>query len=333
MKLARSCRRIAPVLLVFGLLSVRPAHAVSKEMVQLQTQVQEIIDNLARLQQSNDQQMGVMKDLLQQTVDSVNKMAVTVNGLQLKVGNQGDAQAARNDQISGQVQSLNDSLDELKARMIRMEKAIGDVQSQQQSANAILGNLPGASGAPVPAGRGPGAPSPGSPLPAPAPDASSQPPSASTAAPGADTAAPVDAAPVATGPSVGDMYRTAYNDYMAGKYPLASSEFNDLIKAHPDDNLAGNAFFYLGEMDGRTAKPSAAVKSYDQVLERYPDNAKIPAAHLHKGEALIALKETEAGERELRALIQRFPNSPEAAQARTRLNSLRASTGSRGRLD
>ena len=329
MNLARSCRRFAPVLLVFALLSVRPAHAVSKEMVQLQTQVQEIIDNLARLQQSNDQQMGVMKDLLQQTVDSVNKMAVTVNGLQLKVGNQGDAQATRNDQISGQVQALNDSLDELKARMMRMEKSIGDIESQQQSANAILGNLPGASGAPVPAGRGAGAPPPSA-----APDAGSQPPAAANTAPGGDTASPTAAAaPVATGPTVGDMYRAAYNDYIAGKYPLASSEFGDLIKAHPDDNLAGNAFFYIGEMDGRNAKPSAAVKSYDQVLERYPDNAKIPAAHLHKGEALIALKETEAGERELRALIQRFPNSPEAAQARTRFNSLRASTGARGRLD
>ena len=120
------------------------------------------------------------------------------------------------------------------------------------------------------------------------------------------------------------MYRTAYNDYMAGKYPLASSEFADLIKAYPDNNLAGNAYFYIGEMDVRGTKPAAAIKNYDQVLERYPDNPKIPAAHLHKGEALLAMKETEAGMHELRALVQRFPNSPEAAQARTRLNAVSA---------
>ena len=331
MNLVRSCRRTAPVLLLFTFLSVRPAHAVSKDMVQLQTQVQELLDNLARLQQTNDQQMGVMKDLVQQTVDAVNKMAITVNGMQLKLQNQGDAQGTRNDQISGQVQALNDSLDELKARMMRMERSLGDIQSQQQSTNAILGNLPGANGAPA----GGSTPAPSSPVPAPAPNAAP----AASSAPGADTsapppsAAPAAAAPVATGPTVGDMYRTAYNDYMAGKYPLATSEFTDLIKAYPDDNLAGNAFFYVGEIDARGSKPSAAVKNYDQVLERYPDNAKIPAAHLHKGEALIALKQNEAGERELRALIQRFPNSPEAAQARTRLNGLRASTGTRGRLD
>ena len=43
-------------------------------MIQLQTQMQQVIDTLARLQQSNDQQMGVLKDLVQQDVDDVNKM-------------------------------------------------------------------------------------------------------------------------------------------------------------------------------------------------------------------------------------------------------------------
>ena len=120
---------------------------------------------------------------------------------------------------------------------------------------------------------------------------------------------------------------------MSGKYPLASSEFNEVIKAFPDDNLAGNAYFYLGEMNNHSAKTSAAVKDYDQVLERYPDNAKIPAAHLHKGEALIALKQTEAGQRELRALVQRFPNSPEAAQAKAKLSAPGVTAHTRGRLD
>lgn len=314
MNLVRHCRRFAPALVLLAALNARPAHAVSKEMVQLQTQVQELIDNVARLQQSNDQQAGVLKDLVQQTVDSVNKMSVVVNGMQLKMQNQSDAQGTRNDQMSGQVQALNDSLDELKARMGRMEKTLGDLQSQAQTTNAALSNLPGAGGGGVVATPRP-ATSPQGPAPA-------------------DTAtAPPSAPPIASGPSAGDLYKAAYGDYIAGKYPLASSEFNDLIKAYPDDNLSGNSYFYLGEISNKAQKPGAAVKDYDQVLERYPDNAKIPAAHLHKGEALIALKENAAGERELRALVQRFPNSPEAAQAKSKLNVLNGSNRSRGRLD
>src|ERR1700761_3584966 len=120
-----------------------PAHAVSKDMVQLQTQVQQLQDAIARLQQTSDERAGVLKDLVQQTADSVNKMAVVVNGMQLRMQNLQDASSQKNDQLSGQVQSLNDSLDELKARMTRMEKALGDVQASQQSTNALLGNMPG----------------------------------------------------------------------------------------------------------------------------------------------------------------------------------------------
>jgi TolA-binding protein len=137
-------------------------------------------------------------------------------------------------------------------------------------------------------------------------------------------AEPIPAPSAAAQPSAGDMYRGAYADYISARYPLATSEFNDLIKAYPDDNLSGNAYFYLGEMQMRTHKPSLAIKDYDAVLTRYVDNAKIPAAELHKAEALIDTHQNEAAERELHSLIQRFPVSPEASQARAKLNSLRA---------
>jgi tol-pal system protein YbgF len=284
-------------------------------MIQLQTQMQQLQDAIARLQQSNDERMGVLKDLVQQTADSVNKMSVEVNGMKLNLQNQQDALSTKNDQISGQVQSLNDSLDELKARMARMEKMLGDVQSQQQSANAILNNLP-QGGAPA-----------GQPSPQPS---GSTPPISQNPINGPAQGDPLPAGPAApitrsAGPASADMYRNAYNDYMAARYPLATTEFSDLVKAYPDDTLSGNANFYLGEISLRTQKPTSAVKYYDRLLERYPDNNKIPAAHLHKAEAMISMKQTEAGVRELRALIQRFPNSPEAAQARLKLSSLHTS--------
>jgi tol-pal system protein YbgF len=302
--------RFIAVTLLFAAFATPPAHAVSKEMIQLQTQIQQLQDAVARLQQSNDERMGAMKDLLLQTADSVNKMSVEMNGVKLGMQNQQEAVGAKSDQLSGQVQSLNDSLDELKARLGRMEKMLGDVQSQQQSANAILSNMPAGGG--------------GNAIPAPAPTTTApitRDPGGNNQpqGPASDQPAPSVAA---GGPAVGDMYRTAYSDYMSAKYPLATSEFNDLVKTYPDDNLSGNAYFYLGEIALRAQKPTLAVKNYDQLLERYPDNTKIPAAHLHKAEAMISMKQTEGGVRELRALIQRFPNSPESAQARQKLASL-----------
>jgi TolA-binding protein len=296
----RSMRRFAFALVLIASLPAFPAHAESKDMIQLQTQIQQLMDAVARLQQANDERMGVLKDLVQQTADSVNKMSVATDGMKLQLQNMQDASGAKSDQLSGQIQSLNDSLDELKARLARMEKSINGIEGQQQSTNAMLGNLPqpGVAAAPVAA------------LPA-----------TRSSAPSAPISGPLPA-PVA-GPSAGDMYRAAYGDYMGAKYPLATSEFSDLIKAYPDDNLSGNAYFYLGEIDMRSQKLTAAVKNYDQVLERYPDNNKIPAAHLHKAFALISMKQNDAGIRELRALIQRFPNSPEASQARSKLSAMR----------
>jgi TolA-binding protein len=277
-----------------------PARAESKDMIQLQTQIQQLQDAVARLQQSNDERMGVLKDLVQQTVDSVNKMSITMNGLQLGMQNQQEASGSKTEALSGQIQSLNDSLDELKARMVRMEKALNNIESQQQSTAAVLGNLPQAGGGAAVAPQ----------------DAQPQGPARQESGATLSTPAPQ------AGPSAGDMYRSAYADYMSAKYPLAAAEFGDLIKAYPDDNLSGNAYYYIGEIDVRTQKPTAAVKSYDQVLERYPDNAKIAAAHLHKAYALLSMKQNEKGIAELHALIQRFPNSPEASQARAKLSTL-----------
>jgi tol-pal system protein YbgF len=131
------------------------------------------------------------------------------------------------------------------------------------------------------------------------------------------------AAPAGAGaPPVDDLYKTALGDYMAAKYGLAASEFADVTKSYPDHALAGNAFYYQGEIDFCGARYAAAIKNYDRVIEQFPDNNKVAAAHLHKGQSLIQLKQNEAGVRELRALIQRFPNSPEAMQARSRLSGM-----------
>lgn len=307
---SRTLRLIAGTLL-FCAPAAPQAFGVSKEMIQLQTQVQALQDAIARLQQSNDERMGVLRDLVQQTADSVNRMSVAVNGLQLRMQNQQDALTAKSDQVSGQVQSLHDSVDEVKARLARMEKSLADVQNQQQSANAALANMPQAGAAS--AGAAPGT-SLGAPAPTPQPSGP-LPISGTRTSPGRTP-------PAAAGPSATDMYREAYSDYMAGKYGVASSEFDDLTKAYPDDNLSGNAYFYLGELAIRANKPSTAIDDYDHVLEHYPDNAKIPAAHLHKGEALLNSRRNDAGVAELRSLIQRFPSSPEAAQARSKLTAL-----------
>jgi tol-pal system protein YbgF len=201
----------------------------------------------------------------------------------------------------------------LKARLGRIEKSVGDVQSQQQSISAKLDSGGGAASGGAPMTTDSPAPASG---PA-APIVRNGKPSAAIPA----TAAP--ALPTApSAPPVEDLYRTAFSDFNGAKYTLASAEFNDVIKYYPDSNLAGNAYFYLGEIDYKAGRFSAAAKNYDKVAEQYPGNPKTAVSQLRKGESLLAMKQTDAGVRELRSLIQRYPNTQEANAARSKLNAL-----------
>jgi tol-pal system protein YbgF len=271
------------------LAAASPAFAVSKEMIQLQTQVQTLSDQVARLQQSTDQSMGVMKNLVEQSADSVNKMSVTVNSLQQRLSSESGENAQKLEQVSSQVQALHDSVDELKSRLAKVSKQLDDMQNSGQ--NLVAGQpAPGVGGA-VPAAN-------------------------STAAP-ASSAPPPDA-----------LYNNALRDYNAGKYDLSSQEFNDYLKYYGNTDLAGNAQFYLADIEYRQGNFDAAVKDYDKVLEQYPSGQKAAAAQLKKGYALLELGQRDAGVRELNSLIQRYPRSIEASQARDRLRRLGVASGS-----
>src|ERR1700761_6207177 len=106
----RTFVRLTTVALLGLPLNLPHAHAVSKEMVQLQTQVQQLQDMLQHLQQSNDERMGVLQHLVEQTADSVNRMSQTLNTLQQEVQAQ-NGQGGKVDQLSGQIQGVNDSVD------------------------------------------------------------------------------------------------------------------------------------------------------------------------------------------------------------------------------
>jgi TolA-binding protein len=307
--------------IAFTPLAATPAFAVSKEQVQLQTQIQQLQDAVARLQQSNDERMGVLKDLVQQSADSVNKMSVTIDGLQKQLQVQQGAENTKVDGVSGQVQALNDSVDELKARMARLEKLLKDIQGSQQSISAGIQSMPQQT-APLPSNptQSTVAPTADNPAPIPAPDEVKKPTKPSPVVRLAPP--PAQISPASSAPPADDLYKSAMGDYMAAKDALASSEFGDVIKNYPDNTLAGNSYYYVGEIDYRFGKYTAAARDYDKVIEQFPDSNKVPASHLHKGQALIQMKQNDAGVREFRALIQRFPNSPEAMQARSKLNAM-----------
>ena len=288
------------VSLLFGLAVLLPApraHAASREIIQLQTQVQALSDMLQALQRSNSEQLGVLQHLVEQSNENVNRMAQQMTALGAKVDAEG-----QNNPLSGQIQSLNDSVDELKTRLGRIDTTLSGLQGQLGNVNAPAAGSVGT--APAPAQTG-GTSVPLTPPPASAPSAG---PSASSINPQA--------------PPADQLFQSAVRDYNGAKYDLATSEFADVVKYYPQSPEAGNASFYLGEVAYRQQLYPAAIRNYDIVLEQYAGSPKAPTAQLRKGEAELASSQRDAGIRDLRALVQRYPASPESNQARSLLNGM-----------
>ncbi len=276
---------IAVIALLLGAAS-KSAQAASKEIIELQTQVQQLLDNVQRIQSTLDTRFGVLQNLAQQTADNATQMNAAVNSLQQKLAQQNEAMGGKLDTASGQVQALNDSVDELKSRLSKLDKSIQDLQTQLQNIQT-------------------------------------PPPAANTPAQTASGAAAIPSSNATTqAPPLKETLQAGVRDYNAAKYELASSEFQDVIHYYPMDDLSGTAQFYLGEIAYRQQKFDEAVKAYNAVLEAFTGNRNAPTAQLHKGLSLLKLNKKEAGVGELRSLIKRHPQTPEAAQARAKLSAM-----------
>ena len=267
---------IALAVLVLTLCLSLPASAGTKEqLIQLQTQVQALQDQMARMQQSFDERMGVMRNLVEQSTDSINRLNNSLSSFDKGVRTQITDSGGKVDQLSTQVQSLQDSVDELKTRLAKVSKQLEDMQAAQQNMTAP------AMGAPA-------------------------------------------GTPQSQAPPADVLYNNALRDYNAAKYELAQQQFVDYMKFYSTTDLAGNAQFYLADILYRQGEFAKAVQEYDKVLEQYPGGNKAAAAQLKKGYALLEIGQRDAGVRELRSLVGRYPRSIEAAQARERLKKLGA---------
>jgi tol-pal system protein YbgF len=133
-------------------------------------------------------------------------------------------------------------------------------------------------------------------------------------APGAPGAPPV--------PDADSLYTQGLSYYNGGQYDLSIQSFQDYLKYYKDTDRASNAQFYIGECYYSQQDYKRAIEAYDACSEKYPAGNKAAAAQLKKGFSLLALDQKTAGIRELRSLVQRFPDSHEAELARQRLKKL-----------
>jgi tol-pal system protein YbgF len=266
--------RISLALALLLAILIAPAHAVNKDLVELQTQVTQLQQQMTQMKQSFDERMGVMKNLLEQNAATNAKVSDAIAELQASINKQQQDRSGQGDQMSGQIQALNDTMDELKVRLAKLSKQIEDMQAAQQSMAAQ------------------------------------------------QTQAQQQQQAIAQAPPPDVLYNNALRDYNGGKTDVATQEFNDYIKFYPNTDLAGNSYFYLAEIQFKAGDFQNAVTNYELVLQNFPGGNKAASAQLNKGLALLELGKQDEGVQELKHVIQRYPRTNEALQAKEKVRKV-----------
>jgi TolA-binding protein len=180
--------------------------------------------------------------------------------------------------------------------------------------------------------------------PLPAPGTGPAPPAGGTAARDA-SGTPGPAGPSSTvaqrgtppGTQASDLYQTAYIDFTRGHYNLAIAAFREYVRLYPGTPLAEKAQYWIGESHYSLAKAhqgrgesdravqefERAVQEFRAVAITYPRGDRVPAALYKEALALAELGQLSLAEARLQFLVDQFPSTEEAAQAKDELARIR----------
>ena len=138
----------AVALLALAFLFPSSLLAQKKEIIQLQSDMSRLNDTVRDLQRTVDEKFAIQKTLLEQALDAIGKLNISIGSLQKTMQDVQANSGARLDSMSTQVQALADNLEEVKVRLGRLNQQLAEVQTTLQSLDAKLATAAPLAGAP-----------------------------------------------------------------------------------------------------------------------------------------------------------------------------------------
>ncbi len=117
-------------------------------------------------------------------------------------------------------------------------------------------------------------------------------------------------------------YEIAWSALDQKDYRLAIRRLRDFLKRYPKSNLADNAQYWIGESYYALREFDQAILEFDAVRRKYPLGDKVPGALLKQGYSFAELGERVNARLILQEVIEKYPQSPEAARAKQKLKTL-----------
>ena len=220
-------------------------------------------------------------------------------------------------ELTGKVEQISNDVEQLKQR-IEQINADFSVRFDQQSGGATASSAPPqrSSGD---GGRGAGGP-PGTVVPPPS-GGGLNPVFGTLSPPGTGPSRSSGGAePASTEPQGGgtttEQFNHAFGLLKQSDYPGAEAALKAFIDAHPNDPLAGNAQYWLGQTFFARNKFSEAATAFAEGYKRFPKGAKAEDDLLYLGLSLARADQKKNACLALGQLDQSFPNGSPAIRQR-----------------
>ena len=210
-------------------------------------------------------------------------------------------------QLENELRNLTGQVEEVSFRLrqisTRLDKLVGDVDFR-------LGELERGAGAPAQAPATADGAAPPTTPPA-ATGFGQQVQAAAGRRDGTQQAAVVPATPGAVLPDGSPMerYNFAFSLLRKSEFDRAEQAFTEFIAAHPDDDLAANAQYWLGETYYVRNQFDAAAAAFLQGIKQYPASSKAPDTLLKLGITLRELGQPAEACNTWNELLRSFPDA------------------------
>jgi tol-pal system protein YbgF len=107
-----------------------------------------------------------------------------------------------------------------------------------------------------------------------------------------------------------DQYDFAYKFLLQRDFESAETALSAFVAANPEDSLAGNAQYWLGETFYVRGDYPTAARAFAEGFQRYPDSAKAPDNLLKLGMSLAKLEQSSDACITLKKLRVEYPDAP-----------------------
>ncbi len=119
-----------------------------------------------------------------------------------------------------------------------------------------------------------------------------------------------------------EVYKRSIVFFNQGDYESALNGFSYIVRRYPGATLGPKAQYWIGEVYYSKKRFARAVEEYRKALVRFPKSVKTPDVMLKIGLSRLALGLNEKGEKMLKDLIEKYPESAAAIVAKEKLNEI-----------